>query len=88
MHKAVDLVTGSTVAIKVISLEGQHPEQCEEIEKEIEFLSSCNHPNIVQYMVSKCAHMYTSSSGRDSHTSKLPQARHATRDAAIVGSEI
>ena len=43
------------VAIKVISLADTPPEDFRLIEKEIEFLASCNHPNIVHYIVSvKC----------------------------------
>ncbi|GAX75530.1 hypothetical protein CEUSTIGMA_g2973.t1 [Chlamydomonas eustigma] len=50
VYKAVDLETGDTVAIKVISLADQPSEDFQQIEKEIDFLSSCNHPNVVRYL--------------------------------------
>jgi serine/threonine protein kinase len=52
VYKAVDLETSDIVAIKVISLAEQPSEDLQQIKKEIDFLSSCNHPNIVRYLVS------------------------------------
>ena len=53
VYKAVEVETGEIVAIKVISLVDQPPEDFRLIEKEIEFLASCNHPNVVRYLVSR-----------------------------------
>ena len=52
MYKAVDAVSGEVVAIKVISLADQPAEDFKQIEKEIEFLAACDHPNVVRYLVS------------------------------------
>lgn len=52
VYKAVEIETGEIVAIKVILLVDQPPEDFQLIEKEIEFLASCNHPNVVRYLVS------------------------------------
>ena len=53
MYKAVDAVSGEVVAIKVISLADQPAEDFKQIEKEIEFLAACDHPNVVRYLVSE-----------------------------------
>ena len=52
VYKAVDAVSGEVVAIKVISLADQPAEDFKQIEKEIEFLAACDHPNVVRYLVS------------------------------------
>ena len=53
VYKAVDAVSGEVVAIKVISLADQPAEDFKQIEKEIEFLAACDHPNVVRYLVSE-----------------------------------
>lgn len=54
MYKALDKATDSLVAIKVIPLTEQDKEDFASIQKEIAFLSDCNHPNIVKYLVRAC----------------------------------
>ena len=51
MYQAKDLINDEVVAIKVISLADQPTDEFKQIEKEIDFLASCNHPNIVRYLV-------------------------------------
>mmetsp|Transcript_21390 Transcript_21390/g.35776 ORF Transcript_21390/g.35776 Transcript_21390/m.35776 type:complete len:650 (+) Transcript_21390:162-2111(+) len=48
VYKARKFSTSDLVAIKVISLE-EGEDGLEEIQKEIDVLASCNHPNIVKY---------------------------------------
>ncbi|KAI8469342.1 MAG: kinase-like domain-containing protein [Monoraphidium minutum] len=50
VYKAVDRVTRRFVAIKVITLMDSDPQDLERIQKEISFLSECNHPNVVRYL--------------------------------------
>ena len=49
MHKARSVDTNDIVAVKIIPLGDQ--DEISDIQKEIEMLQACNHPNIVQYMV-------------------------------------
>ena len=51
VYQARDLIHDEVVAIKVISLADQPGDEAKQIEKEIDFLASCNHPNIVRYLV-------------------------------------
>lgn len=55
VYKALDKATNSLVAIKVIPLTEQDNEDFATIQKEIAFLSDCNHPNIVKYLVGEGA---------------------------------
>jgi hypothetical protein len=49
VYKAYDKVTSETVAVKVIALTDRERDDLRRIQKEIQFLSDCNHPNIVRY---------------------------------------
>jgi len=49
--KARDTTTGLDVAIKVIPLTDTDPAELKTIQKEINFLSQCSHPNVVKYIV-------------------------------------
>jgi serine/threonine-protein kinase 24/25/MST4 len=52
VHKALDRASGEVVAIKIISfLTENDAEDLKQIQKEIEYLADCNHPNIVKYLV-------------------------------------
>ena len=51
VYKALDTDSGDLVAIKVISLADSDQEDLEQIEKEIQFLRDCSHPNVVKYLV-------------------------------------
>lgn len=67
MYKALDKATNSLVAIKVIPLTEQDNEDFATIQKEIAFLSDCNHPNIVKYLVggAGCVRMQVQLRARD-----------------------
>lgn len=49
VYKAYDRVTDEIVAVKIIALTDRDREDMRRIQKEIQFLSDCNHPNIVRY---------------------------------------
>ena len=49
VHKARSVDTNDIVAVKIIPLGDQ--DEISDIQKEIEMLQACDHPNIVQYMV-------------------------------------
>lgn len=51
MYKALDTTSGELVAIKVIPVLEHDVEEFKSIQKEIAFLSDCNHPNVVHYLV-------------------------------------
>ncbi len=53
--KAYDKVLLQHVAIKVIPLLDTDREELQAIQREIQFLAGCNHPNIVKYLVSPFA---------------------------------
>ncbi|KAF5841905.1 mitogen activated protein kinase [Dunaliella salina] len=48
--KAKDKTTGLDVAIKIIPLTDTDPDELKTIQKEINFLSQCSHPNVVKYV--------------------------------------
>eukprot|EP00200_Dunaliella_tertiolecta_P007941 CAMPEP_0202376780 /NCGR_PEP_ID=MMETSP1127-20130417/7194_1 /ASSEMBLY_ACC=CAM_ASM_000462 /TAXON_ID=3047 /ORGANISM="Dunaliella tertiolecta, Strain CCMP1320" /LENGTH=687 /DNA_ID=CAMNT_0048974661 /DNA_START=146 /DNA_END=2209 /DNA_ORIENTATION=- len=48
--KAKDRTTGLDVAIKIIPLTDTDPDELKTIQKEINFLSQCSHPNVVKYI--------------------------------------
>jgi serine/threonine protein kinase len=50
--KAKDTATSLDVAIKIIPLTDTDPSELKTIQKEIDFLSQCSHPNVVKYIVS------------------------------------
>eukprot|EP00983_Pelagomonas_calceolata_P123459 1161007-Pelagomonas_calceolata.AAC.5 len=58
--KAKDRTTGLDVAIKIIPLTDTDPDELKTIQKEINFLSQCSHPNVVKYIVSAHATQATS----------------------------
>ena len=62
VYKAQIRGTQEVVAVKVIPLGDK--DEVLEIQKEIEMLKECNHPNVVRYLVSLC--QLESSSGIDS----------------------
>ena len=45
--------TGAAVAVKVIPAGA--PEEVAAIQREIEMLKQCNHPNVVRYLARACA---------------------------------
>ncbi|KAF8064667.1 stk3 [Scenedesmus sp. PABB004] len=49
VYKAVDRVSGEVVAIKVISTTDSDEDDLNRIAAEIQFLSDCDHPNVVRY---------------------------------------
>ncbi|CAD7696019.1 unnamed protein product [Ostreobium quekettii] len=49
VYKGVDRQTSEIVAVKIISLSGQQGEELVRIQREIEMLQGCGHPNVVQY---------------------------------------
>lgn len=49
VYKAFDKVSNEIVGVKIIALTDRHREDMRRIQKEIQFLSDCNHPNIVRY---------------------------------------
>ena len=51
VYQALDNNTGELVAIKVIPVTDQDRDEFMQIQKEIAFLSECNHPNVVRYQV-------------------------------------
>jgi serine/threonine protein kinase len=52
VYKAQDTSSNEVVAIKIISLTENDLDDLKQIQKEIEYLADCNHPNIVKYLVS------------------------------------
>jgi serine/threonine protein kinase len=48
VYKAANKTTGETVAIKIISLDVS--DSLDDVRREIEILSECHHPNIVNYL--------------------------------------
>lgn len=50
--KARDTTNNQHVAIKIIPLTDTDPAETLTIQKEIDFLSGCHHPNVVRYIVS------------------------------------
>ena len=52
VYKARDVTTQEMVAIKVIPLLDAPEEEAKTIQKEIDFLRTCDHPNIVRYHAS------------------------------------
>jgi serine/threonine protein kinase len=62
VYEGVDRRTGQTVAIKIIPLLDQDDEEFAHLQKEIQLLSECNHPNVVRYYVSIPPHTHLSRS--------------------------
>lgn len=56
MFKATDRQTGGTVAVKVLPLLDTDSEELANIQKEIGFLATCDHPNVVKYKVGRMWH--------------------------------
>lgn len=56
VYKAQDTSSNEVVAIKIISLTENDLDDLKQIQKEIEYLADCNHPNIVKYLVSLQRH--------------------------------
>ncbi|GIM11358.1 hypothetical protein Vretimale_14891, partial [Volvox reticuliferus] len=50
VYSAVDALTGDIVAIKVIPVTEEDREEFKQIQREINFLAECNHPNVVRYL--------------------------------------
>uniref|UniRef100_A0A061RF46 non-specific serine/threonine protein kinase n=2 Tax=Tetraselmis sp. GSL018 TaxID=582737 RepID=A0A061RF46_9CHLO len=50
VHKARDLATGDIVAVKVIPLSSQEEDGFADIQREVQLLQECNHPNVVRYL--------------------------------------
>ena len=53
VYRAVDVETGSSVAVKQISLDEVDPESASQMEKEISMLKELSHPNLVRYINTK-----------------------------------
>ncbi|KAJ2613095.1 Protein kinase of the Mitotic Exit Network [Coemansia sp. RSA 1365] len=49
VYRALDLETGQMVAVKQISLEGQDPDNMDDVMQEVELLKSLSSPRIVRY---------------------------------------
>ncbi|GFR47257.1 hypothetical protein Agub_g8944, partial [Astrephomene gubernaculifera] len=50
VYSALDAASGEKVAIKIIPVTDQDREEFKQIQREIAFLSGCNHPNVVRYL--------------------------------------
>lgn len=88
--KARDSKSNMDVAIKVIPLADTDAEELQSIQKEIQFLAGCNHPNIVKYLVRTLRTAQQAPTPRDCGVEQAPHrllliTRAAHRAATVTG---
>ena len=71
--------TDETVAIKVIPV--GEADDADDIQKEIDMLRDCDHPNIVRYLVCRCP----ACSRSVVHTCSRTIANRSTKHFALIG---